>query len=95
LHGQYVSLLGYREGVQGLLQRLGQSQLAWPEEYSLQAQASFAQAYGVSEEQLVCLLLTPFEARGRNQSVMCNVATHACGWCHLHRACRGALARRW
>lgn len=66
LRGQYVSLLGYREGVQGLLQRLGQSQLAWPEEYALQAEASLAQAYGVTEEQLVCLLLTPFEARGRN-----------------------------
>ncbi|MCE1117759.1 MULTISPECIES: hypothetical protein [Pseudomonas] len=66
LRGQYVSLLGYREGVQGLLHRLGQSQMAWTEEYASQAQASFAQAYGVTEEQLVCLLLTPFEARGRN-----------------------------
>ncbi|AZL68977.1 MULTISPECIES: hypothetical protein [Pseudomonas] len=101
LHGQYVSLLGYREGVQGLLQRLGQSQLAWPEEYSLQAQASFAQAYGVSEEQLVCLLLTPFEARGRNLEryvQRCHPRMRV-ALPYLHRALQGrpcpALVSQW
>ncbi|WP_252092085.1 hypothetical protein [Pseudomonas sp. MWU13-3659] len=71
LHGlraQHVEARGYGEGARAFFRRLEPGQVAWPQGQALreEAQARLFDAYGVGEDQLVCQLFSPFEARGRN-----------------------------
>ena len=71
LHGlraQYHESRGYREGAQAFFRQLEPRQMAWPQGQALRddAQVRLYDAYGVGEDQLVCLLFSPFEGAGRN-----------------------------
>lgn len=96
LHGlkaQFIEQRSYREGAQAFFQRLAQAAVAWPQGEVLrtEAKARLQAAYGVSEEQVVCQLFTPFQGAGHNLEAFvlrCHPGMRV-ALPYLHRALQG------
>lgn len=93
LHGYHVEQRSYRQSAEAYLAEWGAGEIAWPcgETLRDEAQVSLHDSYGITRDQLLCLLHRPFEARGRNLEAFidrCHPRMRA-AMPYLHRALQG------